>query len=407
MKPAELVAICRYLGHNTLNLITICYGYASAPNKAVHYVENVGFMHEKRDVFKKMRKNQRYFLTMMFVFLMLLLSTACGKEGEVPDVIFATDFDTHELFRIGDESCSLPEIMVYLTTTQNQYESVYGAQIWDVSLDGLTIEDNIKENVLAKIAQIKTMALMAKQKEITLTEAETVLLGTAGEEYYQSLHPSEIELLGVTPELIQKMYVEYALAEKVYQLIMASVNPEISDDEARIVTVQQIYIRTRSQTAEGGLMEYSVASKTEALARAEEIRMMATDGEHNFQELALSYSDSETVTTSFGKGERLKPIEDAAFILATDEVSPVIEASDGFYILKCINTLNREETDANKSKIVAQRKEAAFGQEYDTFVSGLVRLLNEKLWEQVTFIHDDQVTTKDFWDIYEKYMGDT
>jgi foldase protein PrsA len=267
------------------------------------------------------------------------------------------------------------------------------------------MEENIKEIVLAKIAQIKTMELMAKEKGITLTEAETALVAAAGEEYYQSLNQTEIELLGVTPELIQKMYTEYALADKVYQQIIASVNPEISDDEARIVTVQQIYIRTRSQTAEGGLVEYSVASKTEALARAEEIHEMATDGEHDFQELALTYSDSETVTTSFGKGEREKPIEDAAFKLATDEVSPVIEDSDGFYILKCINTLNREETDANKSKVIAQRKEAAFGQEYDTFVSGLIRLLNEKRWEQVTFFHDSQVTTMDFLSIYEKHIG--
>jgi foldase protein PrsA len=343
---------------------------------------------------------------MVFIFLLMLCNIACSKEGEAPEFVFATDFGAQEVFRIGEESCSLPEIMVYLTTTQNQYESVYGAQIWNVSLDGITIEDNIKENVLAKIAQIKTMALMAKEKKIDLTEAETALLGTAGEEYYQSLNPQEIELLGATPELILNMYSEYALADKVYQQIIASVNPEISDDEARMVTVQQIYIRTRSQGADGELVEYSVASKAEALDRASEIHEMATDGEHDFQELALSYSDSETMTTSFGKGEREKPIEDAAFILATDEVSPVIEALDGFYILKCINTLNREETDANKRKIVAQRKEAAFGQEYDTFVSGLVRLLNDKLWGQVTFIHDNQVTTTDFWEIYEKYMGD-
>jgi foldase protein PrsA len=342
---------------------------------------------------------------MVFTLILPLLSIACGKEGEVPEVIFATDFSDQEVFRIGEESCSLPEIMLYLTTTQNQYESVYGGQIWDVSLDGITMEDNIKENVLAKIAQIKTMNLMAKEKEITLTEAEAALIAAAGEEYYRTLDLKEIELLGITPELIERMYAEYALADKVYQQIIASVNPEISDDEARIVTVQQIFIRTRSRNADGGLVEYSAASKEEALIRASEIHEMATDGEHDFQELALSYSDSETVTISFGKGEQEKPIEDAAFILATDEVSPVIEVSDGFYILKCINTLNREETDANKVTIVAQRKEAAFGQEYDTFVSGLVRLLNEKLWNQVTFIHNNQVTTDNFWDVYETYMG--
>lgn len=345
---------------------------------------------------------------MLVAFLCLWGLTSCSKKGEtpeLPELVFATEFGAQEVFRVGEESCSLPEIMVYLTTTQNQYESVYGSEIWNVSLDGVTMEDNIKENVLAKIAQIKTMYLMAKEKEISLSEAEEGLANAAGEEYYKSLNAKEIELLGVSLELVQKMYREYALSDKVYQNIIASVNPEISDDEARIVTVQQIYIRTRSQGADGGLVEYSAASKAEAMSRAMEIHEMAIDGEHDFQELALTYSDSETITESFGKGEKEKNIEDAAFMLATDEVSPVVEGTDGYYIMKCINTLNREETDANKTKIIAQRKEAAFGQEYDKFVSGLVRLLNEKLWNQVTFIHDGQVTTTDFWDIYEKYMG--
>ncbi len=39
---------------------------------------------------------------------------------------------------------------------------------------------------------------------------------------------------------MENLYREYAMADKVYQLIIQDINPEISDDEARKITVQQI-----------------------------------------------------------------------------------------------------------------------------------------------------------------------
>ena len=68
--------------------------------------------------------------------------------------------------------------------------------------------------------------------------------------------------------------------------------------------------------------------------------------------------------------------------------------------MKCITTFNREETDANKLKIVEQRRKEAFAQEYDVFVNSLVRSLNEEVWENVAFIHDTKVTTLNFFDTY-------
>ena len=97
--------------------------------------------------------------------------TACGGDDGTK-VVFTTGLGKNEVFRIGDESCSKAEIMIYLTTTQNQYANVYGTEIWNTSLNGVTLEDNVKETVLARIAQIKTMYLLAKEKEVTLDEAE-------------------------------------------------------------------------------------------------------------------------------------------------------------------------------------------------------------------------------------------
>ena len=275
---------------------------------------------------------------------------------------------------------------------------------WNTSLNGVTLEDNVKETVLARIAQIKTMYLLAKEKEVTLDEAEEAKVVQAAQEYYSSLNDTEIEAMGATEEIVENLYREYAMADKVYQLIIQDINPEISDDEARKITVQQIFFATASTDMDGNLKPYSESSIQSAYEKACEVRDLAVDGEHDFTELASKYSDDSEITYSFGKGEAESAYEEAAFNLATDEVSQVIKCERGYYIIKCINTLDREETDANKLKIVEERKREVFGQEYDSFVNTLVRQLNDKLWDEITLITDEQVTTDNFFDVYAKYF---
>ena len=329
--------------------------------------------------------------------------TACGGDDGTK-VVFTTGFGKNEVFRIGDESCSKAEIMIYLTTIQNQYANVYGTEIWNTSLNGVTLEDNVKETVLARIAQIKTMYLLAKEKEVTLDEAEEAKVVQAAQEYYSSLNDTEIETMGATEEIVENLYREYAMADKVYRLIIQDINPEISDDEARTITVQYIYFRTCVLDGTGKKIEYSEEEKQEILRKAEEVRFQLKNEEADFEELILKYSDSEEGTCSFGKGEKDQAFEDAAFNLETDEISDIVETPDGYYLIKCISTFNRTETDANKVKIVEKRREEVFGQEYEDFVAALTRNLNEDLWQSVSLAGTENITTSDFFDVFDKYF---
>lgn len=364
---------------------------------------------KKRRINVKTVRNRTTGIKILALFLAVGLTcgmlTACGREdGSGTRVVFTTGFGKDEIFRIGDESCRKGELMVYLTTTQNQYENVYGAEIWNTSLDDVTLEENVKETVLARIAQIKTMYLLAKEKGITLDEQEEEKVTAAAAEYFQSLKETEVEQMGVEAKTIENLYREYAMANKVYQYIIQDVNPEISDDEARTITVQHIFIRTWSLDTDGNRVPYSESAKQAAYEKACEIREMAVDGEHDFAELASKYSEDSNITHSFGKGELDEAYETAAFMLETDEVSQVVETETGYHIIKCLNTFNREETDANKLKIVEQRRKEVFGQEYDRFVETLVRNLNQKLWDEVTLLHDSEVTTSNFFEVYAKYF---
>ena len=101
-----------------------------------------------------MKKNRKRFISLLLVLVFLLTGCAGDKVGEGKKIVLTNGFDKNEVFRIETASCSLPEIKVYLTNTKNQYENIYGSQIWETKLGSTTLEENVKETVLAGIALI-------------------------------------------------------------------------------------------------------------------------------------------------------------------------------------------------------------------------------------------------------------
>lgn len=318
-------------------------------------------------------------------------------------IVLTTGFGKDEVFRIEKESCSIAEVMVYITNLQNQYEHTFGAEIWNASYDGETLEENIKETVLAKLARIKALNLLASEHEIVLDAGEQQKASEAAATYYATLNDSERKILSVDEKILGRMYEEYALSEKVYEYLIADINPEISDDEARTITVQHILIKTYSLNESGERVEYTEQAKKEAYNRASEALKRARKGDE-FTSLIAEYSEDSNTSYSFIKGSLDPAFEGAAFNLGTDEISGIVETAHGYHIIKCISTFDRDETDRNKIEIVEQRRREVFNEEYSGFVEGLTRNLNQELWEQIGFIEDEEVTTDSFFEVYDAYF---
>ena len=76
---------------------------------------------------------KRTVITLFCLFLLLSMG-GCQKPDTDTKLVLYTGFKKDEVFRIETMSCMLPEIMVYLTNTQDQYESVFGKEIWKTDL---------------------------------------------------------------------------------------------------------------------------------------------------------------------------------------------------------------------------------------------------------------------------------
>lgn len=357
-------------------------------------------MKEKRQIRNLIK---RFVLLPVILLLEVFVLTGCKKSGT--KIVFTTGFEEDVVFKIEDIKCTKPEVMVYLVNTENIYDEVFGEKIWQVPFNDGTVESQYKESILARLAQIKAMNLYAEKTGVELSINDKNGVKAAAAEYYNGLTPAELDLLGVDLDTIERMYTEYAIANKVYENVTEPVNPEISDDEARTVTIRSILIKTYGIDNNGNRIEYGPDLKDDARRRAYELSARIKAGEE-FEILAADYNEDEKTLYSFARGVMPMAIEEAAFNLAEGDVSDVIETEFGFHIIKVLSNFDEEQTDQNKQNIVKLRKQQTFTDTYDEYIASLTSSINMDLWESISYERRDGVSTTDFFDIYDSHFKD-
>lgn len=317
------------------------------------------------------------------VLCMSLLFGGC-RIGNREIVVSGTLTDK-QVFKINKTACGLKEARVYLTNYQNIYGTAYGIDLWKHDFGENSLEKYVKDITLEKLAYVVTMDLLAESQGVALTEEEMAQVGEAAKEYYASLSQEEIGYLGVTESDILEYYSHYALARKLYQSLTSSVNEEVSDDEARVIEMMQIFVRDGTKASE-------VAAKLE-------------NGD-DFASVANNYNQLSAIQVTVSRDELPEEVEQVAFQLDDGETSGKIETDGGYYFVKCLNKYNEELTEANKSNIVEKREKEAFDDVYSTYVTGLSSDLNQELWENLELDTSGTISTDSFFEVFEKYFTD-
>ena len=332
---------------------------------------------------KRMNGKMSYVSILLGFMACLFLLTACGEQ-----YVLSRGFDRDEVFRINQLSCYEKEVLVYFANIKNQYTESFGSEIWSKNIGDISLEENVRETVIARLAKIKMLVLLAEEYEIELTDREKNCAAQAAAAYFGSLTDEEIVALGgIDQDAVCSMYEEYALADKVYHHITDEVNPEISDEEARTVVVKQIFLS-------------SAVSGNQELAEQLLTRLRAGE---NIDSIASAYSQKTDILLTVRKGEVEEVLENAIFNLAQDEVSNVITASDGYYIFYCVSSYDEAETELSRQQMIEERKYEVFDQEYNLFASQQNCYLNHELWDTMTF-PTEQITTSGFFDVYTSFF---
>lgn len=284
------------------------------------------------------------------------------------------------------EAYTLPQSMIIVATERNRYQQVYTDQLWNVTLSsGMNFETYLLDQVQTFLQNMKTMCLLAQDQNITLTGAEKDRLHRLSDEYYLTLSPSDIVYMGITKDDILTMYQDYYLANKVVSELTKELNLEVSDSEAKVISVQQIVLKDQST--------------------ADEVYSRVTKEGSDFAAIAAETSAETQINRQIGRGVEDKALEEAAFALGTGQISPVIQSGDKYYIFKCTSDYDEKATQERKTQIYTERKNQVFSQIYDQFQSEHHFTFSNHIWQNIKFSSDDKTTTTNFFELYKKEFG--
>ena len=297
-------------------------------------------------------------------------------------IVVSGSLSDKQVFKIGSATCGVKEAKVYLTNYQNIYGTAYGLNLWEHDFGDNSLTQYVKDITLEELTHVVCMDLLAELQEVSLSEEEKADVASAAKEYYASLSEDEIAYLAVTESDIAEYYAHYALAQKLYRSLTNGVNDEVSDDEARVIEIMQIYVTDETKAAE-------VSSKLK-------------NGD-DFASVANNYNQLSSIQVTVSRDELPVEVEKVAFDLDNGEISDEIPVDHGYYFIKCLNKYDEELTEANKSNIVEKREKEAFDDIYNEYVSGLSSYLNQNLWDELELDTDAAIATDSFFEVFEKY----
>ncbi len=340
------------------------------------------------------------------ICLLACLAAAALLSGCGEKVVLTLGLNREEIFSVGNRIGHGYELRVYLANIGNEYRSTMGQTA--LNRAGDTVVTSIRDNALARLCKVKVLDMMAENRGIFLDETEDARAHQMANAYYASLSEEDLAYLKVRLQDLSSMYQDYSIAQKVYDSIIRSVDTEISDDEARTVTVQGILIKTYTTDAAGNRVEFTDAQKQEAKARAESILQEIRDGMANLTGVPFTtwisrYNEDDQSEYTLGRGDADDAFVDAAFRAKIGQISDVVETADGYRILKGISSSGEARNKARKEEMIRLRQEDTFEKEYDSFVSDIDYRISEDDWEALTFPEDAGITTDRFFEIYDSF----
>lgn len=283
----------------------------------------------------------------------------------------------------GEKEYGKAETMVIVTTERLRYEEVYSENVWTAAVDnrGTTFETALLSQIHDFLKELKVMSMMAQEEKIALSSMEKEKAKEAAGEYMDALGETLAEEFGLTEKAMEAFYTDYWTAEKLVEQMTDGMNLEVSDSEAKVITVTQIELSDRET--------------------AEELLLKVREEGADFNSAAKEYSEDKEIKKQIFYDLKGKEYEEAAFSLSVGEISSVVEDSGKYYILKCISDYDEAATRIHKEQMMREKKNEVFYSSYQAYKEEHPLTEEDTVWKDLS-ITDSPAVTADFFDIFQR-----
>lgn len=227
---------------------------------------------------------------------------------------------------------------------------------------------------MASIYQTEVLISRAQEYGVSLTDADQEKISQACTQFFENMDEKMIEKSGATEELVRRVYEKNALANKVWQAVVADVDTNVPPEDSQQIGIRYVLIRNDSEEVEDP--EATVNEIVSRVQAGEEITAAAESlglycGYNNYSK----YDETEDALTA------------AAIALSEGEASVFHNEEVGWYALYC-ETEHDEEATANKERsIINERKAALFREVYAGWEKPAFEV-DEDVWGEVVFDGD-------------------
>lgn len=299
--------------------------------------------------------------------------TGCGIKTDTPILGHIFGLSSDEIFKVDSLTCSDSEYKLLFMNYVNQYKKEFGGKIdWNANVDkDTTFKDYIMEKTKNDISIKYTMAAMAESEGIKLDKDDMEIVNDAAQEYYNSMSVEDKDYTGADLDTITGFYSTYYLADKVFNRVTENVEEQVSEEDARVVKIQYAKMTLGQHT------EKEIRKQLNKLIKG--VKKLTI----NFAQEAKQITEDDSVEKVLKKNEAKTVFEQEAFNVAKGHSSDIIQDGNDFYVIYCVDNYLKDETAANKNKIIEDKKNSLFKEKYDVFVKDTSIDINTSEWEDI------------------------
>ena len=288
------------------------------------------------------------------------------------------------VLKVDDIEVSYSEAMVYLLVVQQRYEQEFGNEVWsyDIGGDGTTIGQVLKSKVLDQIIQLEIICSEANKQGVVLNDDEMLQVRDDAAKYMETISEQEQVKYGITEELAVQVFAANAVAKKMYETMTIDVDTNVSDEDAKEITVEMIHLKNYGVDSKGNRTVLTDSELKSVKDKMNEIYKEAKKTE-DFSSLANKNSEDDQTKYTIGKQDLEATLSEAAFQLKTGELSKVLETEDGYYLIYCLDDYDEDATLQKKEEIIEQRRSDLFVELYTQWTADYKVKVDSKLWSKV------------------------
>lgn len=340
---------------------------------------------------------------LILLLALCLALSGCGQAAPVQTSPAGTDKteETAEekpevLLSVGEENLPLRYAQVFAESQKSQYEGAFGSSIWQVEYLNGSFEDYLRDGFRTHIALFFASYCMAKNRGVSLGTEEEKRIREAADDFFGKLDRQDTELLGLSEAEAEELFRMYLLAKKVYGDVTGSVKLDLSEDETRVVRLQEIRFSTENLDAAGKDAKLTLAA--EALTQLE--------AGTAFDEVAQKYSETGSTVYTASRESLSSAETRVVFELATDEISPVVTLPGSYVIFKCVDSFDKQASELHRMELLQQMEDAGYKEQLNLFLNDHPLLWNETAWAKLRISDYAGPASASLYAVYEEYFGE-